>query len=93
MMTSVGILSCVSDVGGVIVGTLLFAIGIWSLFQKERLADTLFQFYNRPRREGAFAWLDVRIATPGREACLVIATVAGFVIAAIGLTVIVVNGA
>ena len=79
------------NVEGVIIGALLFLGGIYFLLSKERLAYELYQFYNRPRREGTFAWVDKRIAEPGETACLVIATVFGFAAGAIGLTVIVLN--
>ena len=79
------------NVEGVLLGVLLFGAGVFLLIQKKELADSLFSFYNRPRREGRFAWLDKRIAEPGQTVCLFLATAFGFVVGGIGLTVIVLN--
>jgi len=75
----------------VLIGVFLFGVGILTIRNREQLASRLFRFYNRPRREGTFAWFDRRIAEPGESVCVVIASVFGFVMSAIGLTVVVLN--
>ena len=59
------------------------------LVVSDHLARQLFQFYNRPRKEGRLAFLDKRIAEPGERACLFLASAFGFLVAAVGLAMVV----
>jgi hypothetical protein len=70
------------------VGTAMLAIGTYLLIQRRELADYLYAFYNRPRREGQLAWLDRRIWEPDKAVCLYISTLFALLTILFGVAVL-----
>ena len=79
------------DVYGLVVGILVFAAGVFIAATNRDLAERMHRYWNRPRRQGRFAWLDRRIATPSMSAARLMAWAFGAAVGALGLAFIVVS--
>lgn len=70
---------------GVIIGVCLFAGGLYVAATSKAFAERMHRYWNRPRREGRFAWTDLRIATPSYQTSRMLVWLVGAAIGALGI--------